>query len=61
MLSFIDFLKKYSTIPNIFLDDFFNIFNNIDTNDISINIEKVKYKDILLYIIHIIIYLYASY
>ena len=42
MLSFINFLKKYSTIPNIFLDDFFNIFNNIDTNDISINIEKVS-------------------
>ena len=27
MLAFIDFLKKYSTIPNNFLDNFYKIFN----------------------------------
>ena len=32
MLSFIDFLKKYSTIPNQFLDDFFKLFN-YESND----------------------------
>jgi phage anti-repressor protein/predicted GIY-YIG superfamily endonuclease len=44
MISFIEFLKKYSTIPNSFLDDFFNIFmNNINQNyNKIINIEKVS-------------------
>lgn len=32
MLSFIDFLKKYSTIPNQFLDDFFKLFNYESNN-----------------------------
>ena len=43
MLSYIDFLKKYSTIPNIFLDDFFNIFNETKINNSNkvINIEIV--------------------
>jgi phage anti-repressor protein len=43
MLSFLNFLKKYSTIPNNFLDDFFNIFNKTTFNDSDkiINIEIV--------------------
>jgi hypothetical protein len=41
MLSYIDFLKKYSTIPNNFLDDFFNIFNEMNNSDKVINIEIV--------------------
>jgi hypothetical protein len=43
MLSYIDFLKKYSTIPNNFLDDFFNIFNETKINNSNkvINIEIV--------------------
>ena len=28
MLSFIDFLKKYSNVPNQFIDDFFSLMNN---------------------------------
>lgn len=30
MLSFQDFLKKYSTIPNEFIDDFYKLFHNKD-------------------------------
>jgi len=43
MISFIDFLKKYSTIPNQFLDDFYKIFNknNIDSNEINIDLDQV--------------------
>jgi phage anti-repressor protein/predicted GIY-YIG superfamily endonuclease len=43
MISFIDFLKKYSTIPNSFLDDFFNIFNKTSryNSDKEIDIEIV--------------------
>jgi hypothetical protein len=35
MLSFIDFLKKYSAIPNQFIDDFFNLINyqDIESNE----------------------------
>ena len=32
MISFLDFLKKYSTIPNQFLHDFYKIFNNNSLN-----------------------------
>jgi hypothetical protein len=39
MITFIDFLKKYSTIPNNFLDDFYKIFNNITINNNNINID----------------------
>ena len=43
MITFIDFLKKYSTIPNQFLDDFYKIFNNttLDNNQININLDIV--------------------
>jgi phage anti-repressor protein/predicted GIY-YIG superfamily endonuclease len=37
MLSFIDFLKKFSTIPNLFLEDFFKLFNYESIN----NTEKI--------------------
>ena len=39
MLSFLDFLKKYSTIPNQFLDDFFKLFNyeSIDNTEKIVN------------------------
>ena len=39
MITFIDFLKKYSTIPNQFLDDFYKIFNHINLNSNEINID----------------------
>ena len=43
MISFIDFLKKYSTIPNQFLDDFYKIFNHstINSNEINIDLDDV--------------------
>jgi hypothetical protein len=43
MISFLDFLKKYSTIPNQFLDDFFKLFNNqsIDDTEKIIDLENV--------------------
>ena len=43
MITFIDFLKKYSTIPNQFLDDFYKIFNHtiIDSNEINIDLDNV--------------------
>ena len=34
MITFIDFLKKYSTIPNQFLDDFYKIFPQCLTNNL---------------------------
>ena len=39
MISFLDFLKKYSTIPNQFLDDFFKLFNyeSIDNTEKIVN------------------------
>ena len=46
---FIDFLKKYSTIPNQFLDDFYKIFNHttINSNEINIDLDNViKWLDI---------------
>lgn len=30
MLTFIEFLKKYSDIPNTFIDDFYNIMDYRD-------------------------------
>jgi len=43
MITFLDFLKKYSTIPNQFLDDFFKLFNHqlIDDTEKIINLENV--------------------
>jgi hypothetical protein len=49
MLSFINFLKKYSNIPNQFLDDFFNLidYNKIESNQKTIELDKVvKWLDI---------------
>jgi phage anti-repressor protein/predicted GIY-YIG superfamily endonuclease len=59
MILFIDFLKKYSTIPNQFLDDFFKLFNyqtysntdkiiNIDDVIIWLDIQKHKMKETLI-------------
>jgi phage anti-repressor protein len=59
MISLIDFLKKYSTIPNQFIDDFYKIIdykeinNNemtIDLNDVVkwLNIQKKKAKETLI-------------
>jgi hypothetical protein len=49
MITFIDFLKKYSTIPNQFLDDFYKIFNHttIDSNEINIDLENFKMVNLL--------------
>jgi hypothetical protein len=43
MLTYIDFLKKYSTIPNSFLEDFFKIsdYKDIDNNNFIVNLEDV--------------------
>lgn len=43
MIEFIDFLKKYSNIPNQFLDDFYKIFNHttINSNEINIDLDNV--------------------
>ena len=49
MLSFLDFLKKYSTIPNQFLDDFFKLFNyeSIDNTEKIVNgNDVIKWLDI---------------
>lgn len=49
MLSFIDFLKKFSTIPNQFLDDFFKLFDYKSgfSSDKIINLENVaKWLDV---------------
>jgi phage anti-repressor protein len=58
MITFFDFLKKYSTIPNNFLEDFYKIFNyqstnnkdkivNIDNITKWLNIQKHKLKETL--------------
>jgi phage anti-repressor protein len=40
---FVDFLKKYSTIPNKFIDDFFKFYKyNTTEQDIIINLELVS-------------------
>ena len=37
-MQFADFLKKYSTIPNSFIDDFFTFYKqNINDDDIIID------------------------
>ena len=43
MLSFIDFLKKFSSIPNQFLDDFFKLFNyeSIENTEKIVNADNV--------------------
>jgi hypothetical protein len=43
MISFINFLKKYSTIPNQFLDDFYKIFSHVKmtNNEINIDLDNV--------------------
>ena len=43
MISFIDFLKKYSSIPNKFLDDFFKLFDyhDVDYNEKIVNLDDV--------------------
>lgn len=41
MITFFEFLKKYSTIPNQFLDDFFKLFN-YQTSDFN---EKIVNAD----------------
>jgi phage anti-repressor protein len=49
MISFPDFLKKYSTIPNSFIDDFFRLFDykNIESQEKIINVENVvKWLDV---------------
>lgn len=49
MLSFIDFLKKYSKVPNKFLEDFFNLFDyrEYESDEKIVNFDKVvKWLDI---------------
>ena len=42
MITFAEFLKKYSTIPNQFIDDFFNVLQYTDYNDtFFINFDNV--------------------
>jgi len=43
MLSFIDFLKKYSKVPNQFIDDFFNLmdYKNIESTEKIVDLDKV--------------------
>jgi len=49
MLSFIDFLKKYSNVPNQFIDDFFNLmeYRDYESNEKIVDLDKViKWLDI---------------
>ena len=43
ILSFMDFLKKFSSIPNQFIEDFFNLMNykDIESNEKIIDLDKV--------------------
>jgi len=43
MIDFINFLKKYSTVPTEFIDDFFNLmdYRNIESNEKIIDLDKV--------------------
>lgn len=43
MLSFIDFLKKYSKVPNQFLEDFFDLFDyrDYESNEKIVNFDNV--------------------
>jgi hypothetical protein len=40
-ISLQDYLKKYSTINNKFIDDFFSLYDINDTNIFCIDLEKV--------------------
>ena len=44
MITFPEFLKKYSTIPNQFIDDFFKLFDykNINSQEKIVNLEDVS-------------------
>ena len=49
MLSFKDFLKKYSKVPNQFIDDFFSLidYKDIESNQKIVDLDKViKWLDI---------------
>ena len=49
MLSFIDFLKKYSNVPNQFIDDFFSLmdYKEFESNEKIVDLDKViKWLDI---------------
>ena len=49
MLSFIDFLKKYSKVPNQFIDDFFSLmdYKDFESNEKIVDLDKVvKWLDI---------------
>lgn len=49
MLSFIDFLKKYSKVPNQFIDDFFSLmnYNEFESNKKAVDLDRViKWLDI---------------
>ena len=43
MMTFIDFLKKYSKVPNQFLEDFFHLFDyrDYESNQKIVDFEKV--------------------
>jgi len=42
MKTFLDFLKKYSSISNLFLEDFFSLYdNNTSENDFVIDLKNV--------------------
>ncbi len=40
-ITFKDFIKKYWTINNDFIDDFYSIFENYNNNKICINIDII--------------------
>ena len=49
MLSFIDFLKKYSKVPNQFIDDFFSLmdYKEFESSEKIVDLDKVvKWLDI---------------
>jgi phage anti-repressor protein/predicted GIY-YIG superfamily endonuclease len=49
MLSFIDFLKKYSNVPNQFIDDFFSLmdYRDFESSEKIVDLDKViKWLDI---------------
>lgn len=49
MLSFIDFLKKYSNVPNQFIDDFFSLidYREFESNEKIVDLDKIiKWLDI---------------
>jgi len=49
MLLFIDFLKKYSNVPNQFIDDFFDLmdYRDYESSEKIVDLDKViKWLDI---------------